>query len=95
MIDGDDAETEGGIRMQLREKPQAALLRLADVSANRCCHCCHGERQVHMLLLKALDDALWLPFFQRGWRRGVEEGAAAHTSSEKKKKKLQSHAKVS
>lgn len=37
-----------------------------------------------MLLLKALDDALWLPFFQHGWRRetGVGTGAAAHASSE-------------
>lgn len=68
--------------MQLREKPQAAPLRLADVSANRCCHCCHGERQVHMLLLKAPDDALWLPFFQLGWQRETGGGGATHASSE-------------
>lgn len=45
------------------------------MSANRCCHCCHGERQVHMLLLKALDDALGLPF--SSMVGGGEGGGAA------------------
>lgn len=44
-----------GIRMELREKPKAALPRLADVTANRRRYRRHGD---------------WLPFSRHIWRWG-------------------------
>lgn len=75
VTDSDDVEAVGSGR-SLEKNPG---LQLADVSANRCCHRCHGERRVHTLLLKALEDALGCHF------SSVEEvrsggGAAAHVS---------------